>query len=96
MRPSVALERHRDAVKALVAQHRAENPRVFGSVAAGTDTEMSDLDLLVDLQPGTTYFDLFDLNERLETLLGVKVDLLTPGSVSKFIRRHVLAAAQPL
>ena len=96
MRPSVALERHRDAVKALVAQHRAGNPRVFGSVVTGTDTEESDLDLLVDAFPGTTYFDLGDLQAALEALLGVRVDLLTPGGVSKYIRRHVLEAAQPL
>ena len=96
MRPSVALERHRDAVRALIAQHRVVNGRVFGSVAAGTDTEDSDLDLLVDTLPGTTMFDLCELNEDLEALLGVKVDLMTPGSVSKSIRRHVLAAAEPL
>lgn len=96
MKPSVALDLHREAVRALVAAHKLANPRVFGSVAAGTDTEASDLDLLVDLTAGTSAFALFELSEAIEKQLGVPVDLVTPNSVSKFIRRHVLAAACPL
>ena len=96
VKPSFALERNREAVRALIAEHRAGNPRVFGSVVAGTDIEGSDLDLLVDAKPGTTYFELGNLKAALESLLGVRVDLLTPGSVSKYIRRNVLAAARPL
>ena len=93
MRPSVALNMHRDAVRALVAAHGTTNPRVFGSVAAGTDTETSDLDLLVDLTADTSAFALFELSEAIVQMLGVPVDLATPNSVSKFIRRHVLASA---
>ncbi|QXQ06109.1 nucleotidyltransferase family protein [Sphingosinicellaceae bacterium] len=96
MRPSAALDLHRDAVRALIAAHRAVNPRVFGSVAAGTDTEDSDLDLLVDALPGTTLFDLGDLYGELQNLLGVRVDLVTPGDLSKYIRADVVAAARPL
>ena len=96
MRPSVALDLHRDAVRALVAAHKLVNPRVFGSVAYGEDTEESDLDLLVDAIPGTSFLDLDDLQKKLETLLGKKVDVVTSGGLSKYIRTQVLETAVPL
>jgi predicted nucleotidyltransferase len=51
MRPSELLNQHRDAIRQVVAAHRAANPRVFGSVIHSEDTELSDLDLSVDPQP---------------------------------------------
>ena len=48
MKPSLALASNRDAIRRVVAAHRASNPRVFGSVAHGDDTEESDLDILID------------------------------------------------
>ena len=96
MRPSVAFDLHRDAVRALLAAHGTVNPRVFGSVAHGQDTDDSDLDLLVDALPGTTLFDLGDLYGKLHDLLGVRVDLVTPGNLSRYIRADVLANARPL
>lgn len=60
VRPSIQLDHHREAIRAIVARHRGTNLRVFGSVLHGTDTEESDLDLLVDQHPGhqMTLFDL--------------------------------------
>ena len=57
----------------------------------GTDQEGSDLDLLVDAPPGTTLFDLGGLQVELEDLLGVNVDLLTPGDLPLKFRDKVLA-----
>lgn len=94
MKPSEALALHRDAVLALPGRYRAANPRVFGSVARGTDTEASDLDLLVDALPGATLFDLGGLQDDLETLLGVRVDLLTLGGMREGMRARVLAEAR--
>lgn len=94
MRPSALLDQHRDAIRAAVARHRTANPRVFGSVARGTDDDKSDLDLLVDTLPGTTLFDLGGLQAELEDLLGIKVDLATPGDLSKFFRARVLDEAK--
>lgn len=96
MKPSLALDQQRDAVRRLTARYRAANLRVFGSVVHGRDTEGSDLDLLVDPLPGATLFDLGGLQDELETLLGVKVDLLTPGDLPAHLRRSVLAEAQPV
>lgn len=96
MKPSAALRRHRDAIHAAVSRHRAANPRVFGSVLRAEDGEGSDLDLLVDALPGATLFELGELHFELEALLGVSVDLVTPGDLSPRLREQVLREAQPL
>lgn len=96
MKPSVALTIHRGHIVEAVARFRATNPRVFGSVLLGTDVEGSDLDLLVDPLPGTTLFDLGALQSELETLLGVPVDLLTPGDLPHRWRVSILETARPI
>ena len=96
MRPSVALAKHREAVRELVRRRRATNPRVFGSVARGEDQENSDIDILVDALPGATLLDLGGLQVQLEDLLGVKVDLATPEELHRRIRAKVLAEATPI
>lgn len=96
MRPSTALALKRAAVREAAGRFRAANPRVFGSCARGLDTEESDLDLLVDALPGATLFDLGGLQQTLEDLLGVRVDLVTPGDLPPRIRAAVLAEAQPV
>ncbi|MCL2717018.1 MAG: nucleotidyltransferase family protein [Alphaproteobacteria bacterium] len=96
MKPSAALKMMRDAVRETVSRYPAENPRVFGSVLHGTDKDGSDIDILVDALPGATLFDLGGLHEDLETLLGVRVDLLTPGDLPPKFRARVLGEAQPV
>jgi predicted nucleotidyltransferase len=96
MRPSVALEMKRSAVRETVSRFRTANPRVFGSVLHGTDQDGSDLDILVDALPGATLLDLGDLEDELKSLLGVDVDLLTPGDLPPKFRDRVLTEAQPV
>lgn len=96
MKPSEALRSKRATVKQAVAAFKSANPRVFGSVLCGEDGEDSDLDLLVDPLPGATLFDLGGLQVELEELLGVKVDLLTPGDLPPSFRDVVLSEASPL
>jgi predicted nucleotidyltransferase len=96
MRPSVVLDMKRNAVRELVSRFRTANPRVFGSVLHGTDLDGSDLDLLVDALPGATLLDLGGLQDDLESLLGVRVDLLTPGDLPPKFRAKLLAEAQPV
>jgi uncharacterized protein len=83
-------------VRDLVERFPVANPRLFGSVLHGTDTEESDLDLLVDALPGATLLDLGGLLEELEDLLGVSIDLLTPGDLPPGIRDRILAEAVPV
>ena len=96
MRPSVALDMKRGAVREATSRFRAANPRVFGSVLHGTDRDGSDLDLLVDALPGATLFDLGGLQDELESMLGIRVDLLTPGDLPLKWRGQVLAEARPV
>lgn len=96
MKPSSALQQHHEAVKNAVLARRACNARVFGSVLSGTDTDGSDLDLLVDTLPGATLFDLGGLQVDLEEMLGVPVDLLTPGDLPARFRDKVLHEARPI
>jgi len=96
MRPSVALDMNRSAVREAAGRFRAANPRVFGSVLHGADRDGSDIDLLVDALPGATLFDLGGLQDELESLLGIRVDLLTPADLPPKFRGKVLAEAQPV
>ena len=96
MKPSTALNLNREAIRALTVQYRAANPRVFGSAARGDDKEGSDLDLLVDALPGTTLFDLGDLHHAIEQLLGIKVDLKTPGDLPIQFRQKAVADARAI
>jgi len=96
MKPSTSLELQRSAVRDAVSRFRTANPRVFGSIVHGNDKDGSDLDLLVDTLPGTTLFDLGGLQVELETLLGVPVDVRTPGDLPLKFRAQVLAEAMPV
>ena len=96
MKPSVALKRNKNAIKIAVRARRAANVRVFGSVLYESDTDGSDLDLLVDTLPGATLFDLGGLQVDPEEMLGVPVDLLTPKELPAQFRQKILDEARHL
>lgn len=96
MKPSRALLEKQALVREAVNRFRVVNPRVFGSVLHNTDEEGSDLDLLVDALPETTLFDLGGLQLELEALLGVPVDVRTPGDLPARFRDAVVTEARPL
>jgi predicted nucleotidyltransferase len=96
MKPSIAFQSQRAAIRRIVEAHRARNARVFGSVVHGNDTDGSDLDLLVDPTPETTLMDLGAIQVELEKLLGVSVDVLTPKALPEKFRDIVMAEAVPV
>lgn len=96
MKPSDALHAYRDVIRRAIESYSACNGRVFGSVVHGNDRDGSDLDLLVDTLPGTTLFDLGGLQVELEELLGIPIDVLTPGDLPSRFRDQVLAEAVPI
>lgn len=96
LRPSTVLNQNRDLIRRITLSHRTANPRVFGSVVHGNDTEASDLDLLVDPLPGATLFDLGAIQIELEASLGISIDLLIPGDIPKRFRDQVLREAVPV
>jgi predicted nucleotidyltransferase len=83
-------------VKKVLARHGLGNPRVFGSVARGDDTEASDLDLLVDARRGTSLLDLVKAKYAIEDALRVPVDLVTLDDLPESYRASALAEAVPL
>lgn len=80
----------------LATEHGATNVRVFGSVARGEARYGSDLDLLVDTEPGRSLLDLGGLLVDLEELLQRRVHLVTRGGLHPLIREQVLEEAVPL
>ena len=96
MRPSEVLPLHRETIRQLVLEAGMANPRVFGSVLHGEDTENSDLDILVDPSPKTDLLDVARLQRLISTLVGLRVDLLTPGDLPPKFRERVVAEALPV
>ena len=96
MKPSIALQKHRLAIRSVVERHNARNARVFGSVLRGEDQEGSDLDILIDPTPDTTLFDIGAIRHELLQLLGVQVDVLTPNALPDSFRAKVINEARPV
>ncbi len=91
------LVRHyRTDILQIAGSHGASRVRLLGSVARGTATPQSDVDFLIDLEPGRTLFDLAAIKLDLEDLLGRNVDVLTEASISKCIRADVVREAVAL
>lgn len=93
-KPSDVLAAHRAAVRHVVTTRNGRNPRIFGSVARGEDTDRGDLDLLVDTTGTTSLFDLAAIELELEALLGVPVHVTTSGALKDRLRDRVLADAE--
>lgn len=93
VKPSQAFHDHRASIRSVVEAHQARNPRVFGSVARGDDTEYSDLDLLVDTTGATSLFDIAAIELELERLMGVPVHVSTSGALHGGLRERVFAEA---
>lgn len=74
----------------------ARNVRVFGSVARGDNSAGSDIDFLVDLEPGRTLMDLGGLLMDLQAMLRVRVDVATAEMLRPSVRERALRDAVPL
>lgn len=73
--------------------HGATKVRLFGSFARGKANPASDIDLLVDLEPGRSLLDLIALQQDLEDLLGRRVDVVTEAALSPYLRERILREA---
>ncbi|MFQ5744954.1 MAG: nucleotidyltransferase family protein [Acidobacteriota bacterium] len=90
------LKYKREEILRIAAKYGAHNVRVFGSVARGQADEASDVDFLVELEPGRSLFDLGGLQFELEALLGCRVDVVTVRGLKARIRERVLREAVPV
>jgi predicted nucleotidyltransferase len=86
------LEKQRARILEIAAVYGATNLRVFGPGADGD----GDLDLLVDMDPDRSLFDLVDLGMELGALLGRRVEVIAAASLSPRLQASVLAEARPL
>lgn len=80
--PSVLLKANAEQVRQIAYRHGATRISVFGSVARGHDRYDSDIDLLVELKPGTDLFDLYEMTEEIEKLLDTHVDVISAGGLT--------------
>ncbi|HSL58084.1 MAG TPA: nucleotidyltransferase domain-containing protein [Acidimicrobiales bacterium] len=72
---------HRDEILDLVRRHHGRSVSVFGSVASGDATAQSDVDLLVDFEPGSSLLDVVRLEDALAAVLGRPVDVVSAGAL---------------
>jgi predicted nucleotidyltransferase len=90
------LQQRREEILRTAAKYGASNVRVFGSVARGEAGPNSDVDVLVNLEPGRSLLDHAALLLELEALLGCQVDVVTERGLRKRFRERVLREAVPL
>lgn len=90
------LRARRGEILQLAERHGVRNVRVFGSVARGDDRLDSDVDLLVDVQPGRSLLDVIGFEQDLSDLFERRVEVLTDGGLSPHLERRILQEAASL
>jgi len=90
------IRKKRSRILAIAGQHGARNLRVFGSVARGEAGPESDLDLLVELEPGRSLLDHIALIQDLEEALGCRVDVVTEAALKERYKKRILKEAVPI
>lgn len=90
------LESKRDEILRIAQSHGARNVRVFGSVARGEAAETSDVDFLVEFEPGTSLLQHGAMIAELEELLGRKVDVAPEKMLKERVKDRILREAIPL
>ena len=88
--------RFRSRLEAAAERHGVRDLRVFGSVARGDETPESDVDFLVDLDPGRTLLDLIGFQQEAEDILGVGVDVASPRMMKERVRVRANREARPV
>ena len=86
----------REAILRVADRYGARRVRLFGSVARGQAHPSSDVDVLVDMEPGRSLLDLVGLERDLRELLSCPVDVVVEGGISPYLEDRILREAVPL
>ena len=87
------LKEKREQILAIAQRYGAQRIQLFGSSARGESGRESDVDFLIELEPGRTLLDIIAMKQDLEDLLQRKVDVLTKGAVSPYLRDEIVSQA---
>jgi predicted nucleotidyltransferase len=96
MSPLEKVRSQRDAILQLAAAYGIRRVRLFGSVVRDEARPESDLDVLVDFEPGRSLLDQVGFEQDLEALLGCRVEVVAEGGVSPYLEGRILQEAVPL
>jgi predicted nucleotidyltransferase len=83
------LDLKRAEILAAARRHRARQVYVFGSVARGDAQQDSDVDLLIDFEPGITLVELAQLKHELESILERNVDIVSSMSLPESLKTQI-------
>ncbi len=93
MSVSNTIKSRREEIMNIAKKFGAKNVRVFGSVARGEEGPESDIDIIVEMEKGSSLLDIIAIKQDIEELLGREVDVVTEASISPYIRNEVLREA---
>ena len=86
----------REQILYIARTHGALSVRTFGSYARGEEQPPSDIDLIVEMEPGRSLLDIIAIKQEVEDLVGKKVDVVTEAALSPYLRDEVLQEAVAL
>ncbi len=90
------VHQHRVAIMCIAKKYGAENIRLFGSVVREEETNTSDIDFLITLRSGHTYFDLVRMRRELEEELKRPVDIVLDTAVKPMLKEEIFRTAVPV
>ena len=90
------LKKKRESIISVVERNGGRKVRIFGSLARGEGLTDSDVDILIELDPGRSLLDILAIKQDLEDLLHRNVDVLTESAVSPYIKDDIMSEAVAL
>ena len=85
--------KRRENILKIAKAHGATNLKIFGSYARGDEKPGSDIDLLVELEPGRSLLDIIAIKQDIEDMINRKVDVVTADALSPYIREEIMQEA---
>ena len=87
------IRKQRENILKIAKAHGATNIKIFGSYARGDEQPGSDIDLLVELEPGRSLLDIIAIKHDIEDMINRRVDVVTAGALSPYIREEIMTEA---